>query len=367
MKTVAIVGAGIAGLSTAWALTRRGVPVTLYEQSDKIPNPLSASGDEHRIIRRAYGHRSGYAKRIDSAYEAWESMFEDLGANHLISNGFLIISRELGDEAEQYRDGLLAGGYRLELMDPMEASNRFRFLEDGTFRYVGFGPEGGALMSKRIAADLVAWLEKHSAELRTGTTITNVDDEAGRVTTADGTTISHDRIIVTAGAWLLKLRPELATSLKTYRTAVCYLTPPDDLQDAWADAPVILDAGGESDGYAIPPLFGSGLKLGTGRHKWAAAPDANRVASNDEHLKIRAQFSPPLARLDEYAHETTVTCAYTFTSDEHFFSRARGKTIIVSACSGHGYKFGAAIGLRVAEAIETGNVAAMHEWLAARD
>ena len=50
---IIVVGAGIAGLSTAWALTKRGHNVTLLEQG-AIPNPLAASGDHHRIIRRAY-------------------------------------------------------------------------------------------------------------------------------------------------------------------------------------------------------------------------------------------------------------------------------------------------------------------------
>ncbi|MEO1116109.1 MAG: FAD-dependent oxidoreductase, partial [Pseudomonadota bacterium] len=47
--TIVVVGAGISGLSTAWALTKRGINVTLLEQGP-IPNPLSASGDQHRII-----------------------------------------------------------------------------------------------------------------------------------------------------------------------------------------------------------------------------------------------------------------------------------------------------------------------------
>ncbi|MEL7303960.1 MAG: FAD-dependent oxidoreductase [Pseudomonadota bacterium] len=50
---VGIVGGGIAGLATAWALARRHIRVTLFEQA-MIPNPLSASGDQHRLIRRGY-------------------------------------------------------------------------------------------------------------------------------------------------------------------------------------------------------------------------------------------------------------------------------------------------------------------------
>lgn len=47
---VAIVGAGIAGLPTAWSLAKRGVEATLFEQGS-ILNPLSASGDQHRPAR----------------------------------------------------------------------------------------------------------------------------------------------------------------------------------------------------------------------------------------------------------------------------------------------------------------------------
>ena len=60
---IIVVGAGIAGLSTAWSLVKRGHEVTIVEQGP-IPNPLAASGDHHRIIRRAYGAAAGYGPRI---------------------------------------------------------------------------------------------------------------------------------------------------------------------------------------------------------------------------------------------------------------------------------------------------------------
>src|SRR6186713_1867104 len=131
---VIVVGAGIAGLSTAWALTRRGHQVTLLEQGS-IPNPLAASGDHHRIIRRAYGKASGYARAITEAYRAWDELWSDLGGSHLDPRGFLCISREPGDEAEQYREGLEEGGYPFELVSAQAAAARWPFLEPGTFDY----------------------------------------------------------------------------------------------------------------------------------------------------------------------------------------------------------------------------------------
>ncbi|WP_349364899.1 MAG: FAD-dependent oxidoreductase [Roseitalea porphyridii] len=361
---IAIVGGGIAGLSSAWALIKAGHQVTLYEQGS-IPNPLSASGDEHRIIRRAYGGLSGYARRIDEAYGAWDELWDDLGEKHLVENGFLIVSRQPGDEAEQYRDGLIAGGYPLDLLDSGEAAERFAFLEAGTFRYAGFSPEGGALLCQKIAGGLEGWLRNHGAAVHDNTPVTAVDP-AGTVITAEGAT-DFDIVIVTAGAWVLGLVPGLAGRLATYRTAVAYFTPPPDLADAWVDAPVMLDAGADSDGYAIPPIGGSGLKLGTGNHKRQSPPDADRTPAPDEADAIRRWFSPPLARLDEYRHEKTVTCAYTFTADERFALHRRDRLWVVSACSGHGYKFGAAVGRRVARHVPGGEEDRLQAWLEARD
>lgn len=52
MKRVLVGGGGIAGLLTAWALSRRGIAVTVFEQGP-LPNPKCSSFDEHRIVRPA--------------------------------------------------------------------------------------------------------------------------------------------------------------------------------------------------------------------------------------------------------------------------------------------------------------------------
>jgi len=62
-----------------------------------------------------------------------------------------------------------------------------------------------------------------------------------------------------------------------------------------------------------------------------------------------------------------VSCAYTFTHDEHFLARRIGKSTVVSACSGHGYKFGAAVGRRTARSIIDGDDTALIQWIEARD
>ena len=362
---IIVVGAGIAGLSTAWSLVKAGHAVTLVEQG-KIPNPLAASGDHHRIIRRAYGKAAGYGRLITEAYEAWDEMWADLGENHLDPRGFLCVSREPGDEAEEYREGMEQGGWPIELLEPEAAVARWPFLEAGTFRYAYFSPDGGALHCRKIAAGLARWLRDNGANVYEDSKVIGVDAEAGVVTLENGETMRADQIVVTAGAWVLKLFPELGGELKTYRTALAYVEPPADLKAAWEAAPVILDVGGKTDGYMIPPSGGAGMKFGSGLHKVPTSDaDWNRQPVAGEGEAIRNLFSPPIARIEEYKVTEVVTCAYTFTADEKFLAHETGKCLVVSACSGHGYKFGAAVGRRVAEAVGDGDVDGLKRWLRA--
>ncbi|WP_417686306.1 NAD(P)/FAD-dependent oxidoreductase [Roseibium sp.] len=363
---IIVIGAGIAGLSTAWALAKKGAVVALLEQGP-IPNPLSASGDQHRIIRRAYGGKGGYQKRISEAYDAWDEMWSDIGAKHLVDTGFLLLSQVPGDEGEEYRDGLIEGGYAFDQMTPQETEQRFPFVDGKTIRFGAFSPEGGVLLCQKIAADLRDWLRANDVDVREKSKVTSLEPTEGRVRLENGEELTADRVVVTAGAWVLGLLPQLSVSLTTYRTAVVYLRPPKDLRTAWENGPTILDVGGTVDGYVLPPAAGTGLKFGAGIHKRKSGPDTDRVAAPGEGETLRNHFSPPFGRIEEYAVEDVATCAYTFTADEHFFVKEIGKAVAVSACSGHGYKFGAAIGRRIASGLLENKVDTARIWLEARD
>jgi sarcosine oxidase len=196
--------------------------------------------------------------------------------------------------------------------------------------------------------------------------VTGIDPVKAAVTTADGRRIEADYVIVTAGAWVTKLFPELTSDLTPWRTAVVYLQPPAHLAEAWVHAPVILDVGGKTDGYILPPSGEGGLKFGSGLHKFENPDaDANREPVEGEGEAIRDLFAPPMRDIEQYKSRASSPAPTPSRRTSASSSIKEDRCLVVSACSGHGYKFGAAVGRRVAQFADSRDFAALRAWMRA--
>jgi glycine/D-amino acid oxidase-like deaminating enzyme len=152
---------------------------------------------------------------------------------------------------------------------------------------------------------------------------------------------------------------------------VVYLTPPDDVVGLWREHPLVLDIDPSSGFYLVPPRpfpagGVSGLKVGDHSFTLTGDPDRDRVATAMEAQAILDRVGRRLRHLDRYTVREAKTCFYDVEPKERFIVEPLGwRGWVLSGFSGHGFKFGAVLGLELARTISGKRTAGgLTEWAA---
>ncbi|MEM8915237.1 MAG: FAD-dependent oxidoreductase [Pseudomonadota bacterium] len=348
---IVVVGAGIMGLSTAWAALKAGHEVTVVEQSS-IPNEAGSSVDESRLIRHPYGPMTGYARLMDEGFAAWDRLWEDLGETHYRETGTLVMGEPGETWVAASAEHLSQGGKSFDWLGSGDIERRFPALSVPDGCRAIYMATGGVLLARPIVRDLARWLAAHGAVLRTDTKVARIDPETATCHVTGGGTIKGDRLCVAAGPWTNDLFNAPVT-LKPSRQVVTFLEPPAPFAAAWSDMPMILDFHPHARAYWVPPVGGAELKVGTHKFAFGAHPDDDRLVGRQEAMSAFANTNHILRSSDLYDLKGGRSCFYTVSDDENFVVRPISENAwFLAGFSGHGFKFGALMGEIVVRAID---------------
>jgi sarcosine oxidase len=323
VSRVAVVGAGVMGCATAWALAARGAEVTLHEQFE-LEHTHGSSHGRSRIVRLAYPEPE-WVRLAEEARGRWRELEAESGQTLLELHGFVELAPVRG----------LTSKSALEVHGV-----EHRFLSAGEAAALGIAlPGGWSALHEPTGGIIRADLARQAlldAAVRRGTTVKS----GSRVDSPEE--LDAEVVVVTAGAWVRGLVPDVP--VRVTRETVAYFRhegPP---------LPSVVELSGRTGGHAMYALHDPlhGLKAGAHHAGAAADPDAEGEPDPELVERIREWVSERLPSADP-SPVVAETCLYTTTADERFVLERRGRVVVGSACSGHGFKFAPAVGRRLAE------------------
>ena len=359
------------GSATAYQLARRGVRVVGIDRYAP-PHAHGSTHGETRVTRQAIGEGEQYSPFAIRSHEIWREIERETGADLLTATGCLIISGPRAD-AELHVPGFLATtlaaarryGIAHEVLDAGEIRRRHPAFRVGDEETGYFEPGAGFVRPERCVAAQLELAERHGATLRNGETVLEVrpDGAGARVRTDAGEYVA-DRVVLTAGPWLPELlEPRYARHFQVTRQVLYWFAPGGSIEPFLPGRfPVFIwePAGLPEPIYGFPAIDGAagGVKVASGEYGEPTTPAAARRDVSEAEIAAMYQrlVAPCLPGLGRRCVKAT-TCLYTVTAGGGFVidrHPEHPQMLIVSPCSGHGFKHSAAIGEAVAEWIVDG-------------
>jgi sarcosine oxidase len=319
MARVAVVGAGVMGLATARALARAGHHVVVHEQF-RLGHDRGSSHGRSRIFRLAYAEGE-WVRLAQEALAGWRALEQQAGERLLELDGLLEVVADLSDSSAA---GLDAAGVPWERLSAAEAERRFPVkVPEGSFAV--FQAEAGIVRADRALAAFAAGLD-----VREESPVESVDE------------LDADAVVVAAGSWVNDLvDPPLP--VRVTRETVCYFRLDE------RPVPAVVSFRPDTHGHDFYALADPVHGLKVGAHHAGAEADPDVPGEPDPALVGRiAAWTRERFRLADPDPVDAHSCLYTTTPDERFVIERRGRVVVCSACSGHGFKFAPAIGARAA-------------------
>ena len=354
---VVVVGGGIEGLATAWALTCRGVTDVLVLERATLGS--GGTGKSSGIVRCHYGVPS-------LAAMAWRG-------THVLEQAPDLLGQQIGFEQVGYVVGVGAENLapftasivaqqalgidtRLVGHDDVAALWPAADLDD--FAAFAYEPRGGYGDAYCTAMAFAAAARRQGATVCQGAAVQELMFEGGRVTgvrLAAGATVAAGSVVVAAGPWSVDLLAPLGIDLPivVHREPILLVNPGQPL----GEVPVLSDlvrlqyVRGERSGE----LLVGNSDLGT---LSASDPDGYSNQADEQYIDIATQkFAARFPTLLSAGLSSSYAGCYDVTPDFNPVMSATetDRLFVAAGFSGHGFKISPAVGELMADLVIDGH------------
>ncbi|WP_250900306.1 FAD-dependent oxidoreductase [Curtobacterium flaccumfaciens] len=353
--THVVIGGGVVGAATAYALTLRGERVLLVEQHARGHHNGSSHGAT-RIFRQGYADPE-YVALTSRALVLWEALEGAADEELIVRTGAVDHGR--AEVVDAIAAALTDAGIPHETLSPDAAAARWPGIAfEG---HVLAHATAGRIRSDRAIEVFLTLAERTGlAELRFDTRVSGLEDHGDDVTVtlSDGSTHRTASVVAAVGSWAPALVGDLLAGRGAGLPAIRVTQEqpahfPSRLpEQAW---PSFVHWAADDDVYGLLTP-GEGVKVGfhgTGPVVDPDHRDFTPVPAEAERLQAyAARYVPGV----DATKPTFISCLYDNSPDEDFVIDRRGPVTVATGFSGHGFKFAPLLGDMIAD-LATGGAA----------
>lgn len=351
---VVIVGGGLEGLSTAWALTQRGVGDVVVVERDTFGSGFTAKSSG--IIRCHYGTPS-------LAAMSWHSLPVLENANEVLGvdisyhrTGYLVAVGPENLDPLRANVAMQQGlGIDVSLLTHGDVAEIFPALRTDDYAAFAFEPRGAHADAFQTASGFWQQARERGARAVQGRAATAVRTGSGKVqgvTLASGDSIGASVVVVAAGPWSSPVLRSAGVDLpvRAMREQLAIVDPVADV----TSLPVLSDL--VSLQY-LRPEGASHLLVGNSDHHHHEYADPDRYANPMDEPRLIETVEKFTHRFPDWSSTqlvTTYSGCYDVTPDFNPVLSRAGDVDGLFACagfSGHGFKISPLVGEVMADLI----------------
>ncbi len=351
----AIIGAGVVGVATAYALARRGAEVTLYEQYDLHHNRGSSHGAT-RMLRTAYYEHPNYVPLVQRTTVLWRDLEAKSKQSLFQQTGVMLAGYEDGALIPGTLKAASEHGLTLEHLSHQQAAEQYGCFSFPKEMKVIKEHDAGVIFADKAFNALLKGAINIGVTIKSQCPVQRWEASSGgvKIITQDNVEL-YDRVIISTGAWANELLGDIGASVTPVIKTLFWIPPGDEqLTIKGGFIPFAVETKDLRFFYGFPAVGEEGVKLGehtggyTATHSIDELPKTVFDQDAEDLKNFLTRFAPKLAQ----PLINNLKCLYEASSDRHFIIDHHPhdeRVCFAVGLSGHGFKFAPVIGEALAD------------------
>jgi len=339
---IVVAGLGAMGSAALYHLAAAGVRACGFDRYSP-PHLLGSSHGETRMIREAYYEHPGYVPLVRRAYGLWHELAARTNTTLIDETGGVYAGPPAGELVSGMRRAAVEHGIAIEELTRDSASIRYPWLRFEKGWEIIREPRAGYLRPEKCIGAHLELAVQHGAEVHADEPMLSWESSKDHVivTTARGE-YAAGKLILATGAWMIETLSGLGIEALVERQPLFWFRTACRPSVVWA-----LEFEHAKLLYGFPAIDGQAkVAIHYGGAQRTTPEEIDRTLHEEDVALLRhhgEKYAPQL--LGELARAQV--CMYTNAPDLHFIFDTHPRhdnVLVVSACSGHGFKFAPAIG-----------------------